>query len=151
MEGQTIDRLKDEQCATVAVLDVGKTNVKLNAVTASGAIVETLSVPNPVVHDGLWKHHDLQALSDWVLDNLARLGRRHPLSTFVSSGHGSGGVLVGPDPDAGDGTALPMIDYEQALPDDIRVRYEPLSGSFLDRGSAVMHGATHQARQMFWM
>ena len=27
----------------------------------------------------------------------------------------------------------------------------PLSGSFFDRGSAIMHGATHQARQIFWM
>lgn len=44
-----------------------------------------------------------------------------------------------------------MIDYEQALPDDIRARYAALSGSFLDRGSAIMHGTTHQARQMYWM
>ncbi|MCV9967242.1 FGGY family carbohydrate kinase [Pararhizobium sp. BT-229] len=150
-DGHRIDRRDDEQPATIAVLDVGKTNVKLNAVTASGAILETLSVPNPVVQDGLWKHHDLQALSDWMFENFAGLCGRHPLSTFVSSGHGSGGVLVGSDPDAGDGTALPMIDYEQALPDDVRIRYTPLSGSFLDRGSAVMHGATHQARQMYWM
>lgn len=149
--GQRIDRIDDGQPATVAVLDVGKTNVKLNAVTASGAILETLSVPNPVLQDGPWQHHDLQRLGDWVFDNLAGLAKRHPLSTFVSSGHGSGGVLVGSDPDDGDGTALPMIDYEQVLPDDIRIRYTPLAGSFLDRGSAMMHGATHQARQMFWM
>ncbi|OBZ92263.1 carbohydrate kinase [Pararhizobium polonicum] len=150
-EGHGRDRADGGQPATVAVLDVGKTNVKLNAVTAAGTILETLSVPNPVLRQGPWRHHDLNALSGWVFDTLAGLCRRHPLSTFVSSGHGSGGVLVGPDPDDGDGTALPMIDYEQALPEDIRTRYLPLSGSFLDRGSAMMHGATHHARQMFWM
>jgi sugar (pentulose or hexulose) kinase len=150
-DGQWNDRRGEEQQATVAVLDVGKTNVKLNAVTASGAILETLSVPNPVIEDGPWRHHDLDALGDWVFDNLAGLTKRHPLSTFVSSGHGSGGVLVGPDPDAGDGTALPMIDYEQPLPDDIGMLYSAVSGSFFDRGSAMMHGATHHARQMFWM
>jgi sugar (pentulose or hexulose) kinase len=148
---QRNDRRVDGQPATVAVLDVGKTNVKLNAVTASGAILETLSVPNPVLQDGPWRHHDLDALSDWVFGTLAGLARRHPLVTFVSAGHGSGGVLAGPDPDDGDGTALPMIDYEQPLPDDIRRRYAVLSGSFFDRGSAMMHGATHHARQMFWM
>ena len=150
-DGQWNDRRDEEQPATVAVLDVGKTNVKLNAVTASGAILETLSVPNPVLEDGPWRHHDLDALGDWVFDNLAGLTKRHPLSTFGSSGHGSGGVLVGPDPDAGDGTVLPMIDYEQALPDDIGMLYSAVSGSFFDRGSAMMHGATHHARQMFWM
>ncbi|CAN7576212.1 FGGY family carbohydrate kinase [Pararhizobium sp. LjRoot255] len=151
MAGQTNDRMEGARPATVAVLDVGKTNVKFNAATASGAILETLSIPNPVSQDGPWKHHDLRALSGWVFDTLAYLARRHPLSTFVSSGHGSGGVLVGSDPDDDDGTALPMIDYEQALPDEIRERYTPLAGSFFDRGSAMMHGATHQARQMFWM
>jgi len=150
-DGQWNDRRDDGQAATVAVLDVGKTNVKLNAVTASGAILETLSIPNPVLNDGPWRHHDLQTLGGWVFDTLAGLTKRHPVSTFVSSGHGSGGVLVGPDPDAGDGTALPMIDYEQPLPDDVRRQYAPLSGSFFDRGSAMMHGATHHARQMFWM
>lgn len=150
-DGQWNDRRDDGQAATVAVLDVGKTNVKLNAVTASGTILETLSVANPVLEDGPWRHHDLETLSDWVFGTLAGLAKRHPLLTFVSAGHGSGGVLAGPDPDAGDGTALPMIDYEQALPDDIRKRYADLSGSFFDRGSAMMHGATHHARQMFWM
>ncbi|MCF3643107.1 carbohydrate kinase, partial [Rhizobium sp. TRM95111] len=136
---------------TVAVLDVGKTNVRLNALTAGGHLVETLSVPNPVRPAPPWRHHDLAALRGWVLDGLAALSRRHPLEAFVSSGHGSGGVLVSVDPDAGDGAALPMIDYEQPLPDDVRRDYAPLSGSFLDRGSALMHAATHQARQMFWM
>jgi len=150
-EGQATDRRKDRQPAAVAVLDVGKSNVKLNAVTAAGEVVETLSVCNPVLEGPPWKHHDLQGLSDWVFDNLAALSGRHPLSTFVATGHGSGGMLVGSDPDDGDGTVLPMIDYEQALPNDIREGYRPLSGSFLDRGSAIMHGATHQARQIFWM
>lgn len=141
--GQTNDRMEGARPATVAVLDVGKTNVKFNAATAAGAILETLSIPNPVSQDGPWKHHDLQALSGWIFDTLGCLARRHALSTFVSSGHGSGGVLVGSDPDDDDGTALPMIDYEQALPDEIRERYTPLAGSFFDRGSAMMHGATH--------
>jgi sugar (pentulose or hexulose) kinase len=44
-----------------------------------------------------------------------------------------------------------MIDYEQALPEDIRAAYAPQAGGFFDRGSAVMLGATHQARQMFWI
>lgn len=137
--------------ATVAVLDVGKTNVKLSAVTADGHIVETLSLPNPVKPGPPWRHHDLAALRGWVIDGLAALSLRHPLEAFVSSGHGSGGVLVSGDPDVGDGTALPMIDYEQPLPGDVWRDYAPLAGTFFDRGSTLMHGATHLARQMFWM
>ncbi|WEX08687.1 FGGY family carbohydrate kinase [Chelativorans sp. AA-79] len=139
------------QSGLVAVLDVGKTNVKLSAATTDGAVLETLSVENPVCEGPPWRHHDLNALRGWVLDGLATLSRRYPLEAFVASGHGSGGVLVVADPDDGDGTALPMIDYEQPLPESIREAYAPLSGTFFDRGSATMHGATHQARQLYWM
>ncbi len=135
----------------VAVLDVGKTNVKLSAVTADGALVETSSAANPVLPGPPWRHHDLSTLSEWVFETLAALSRRYDFHAVVPSGHGSGGVLVGTDPDVDDGAVLPMIDYEQPLPEGIRDGYAPLAGSFLDRGSATMHGATHQARQLYWM
>lgn len=137
--------------ATVAVLDVGKSNVKLSACTGRGHVVETLSTPNTVRPGPPWAHHDLAALNAFVLEGLADLCRRHPLTDFVASGHGSGGLLVGEDPDAdGTGLVLPMVDYEQSLPPGLAEAYAPQSGGFFDRGSAVMMAATHTARQMFW-
>lgn len=136
---------------TIAVLDVGKSNVKLSACDADGHVLETLTTPNPVLDGPHWRYHDLPSLNRWVFAGLRDLGSRHPLGHFVASGHGSGGVLVGDDPDfGGDGTVLPMIDYEQPLPDGLAEAYEPICGDFLDRGSAVMMAATHTARQMFW-
>ncbi len=146
------DAAREKDQARVAVLDIGKTNVKLSAASPAGAILETVSIANPTREGPPWRHHDLTALGEWVFSSLAALDRRHAFDAFVTSGHGSGGVLVGADPDeGGDGAALPMVDYEQALPPDIAVGYAPQCGTFFDRGSAVMHGATHQARQMYWM
>ncbi|MFM7445471.1 MAG: hypothetical protein ACKO2N_16445, partial [Tabrizicola sp.] len=137
--------------AAVAVLDVGKSNVKLSACTAAGHVVETLSTPNPVRLGPPWAYHALDALNPWVLQGLAALCRRHPLTDVVATGHGSGGMLVADDPDAGGtGLVLPMVDYEQHLPPGLDEAYAPLAGSFFDRGSAVMMAATHTARQMFW-
>lgn len=135
----------------VCVLDVGKTNVKLSALTAHGEVLQTLAVENPVRPGPPWRHHDLSLLGGWVLDGIRSLARDFPISTFVTTAHGSGGVLVGSDPAEGDGTALPMIDYEQPLPADVAEAYPHFAGSFHDRGSAIMHGATHQARQLLWM
>ncbi len=138
--------------ARVAVLDVGKTNVKLSAVTPDGEVAETLTVANEVRPGPPWRHHDLRALGEWAMGALAGLSRRHPVERFVATGHGSGGMLVGADPDAGgDGCVLPMVDYEQAAPPGLDADYAALCGSFADRGSAVMSGATHQARQLLWM
>jgi len=137
--------------ATVAVLDIGKSNIKLSACTVTGQVLETMATPNPTRPAPPWRHHDLAGLGDWVMQSLGALCRRHPLQHLVSAGHGSGGILVGDDPDAGgDGCALPMIDYEQPVPPGLDAAYAPLTGSFFDRGSAIMMAATHTARQLFW-
>lgn len=136
----------------IAVIDHGKTNIRVSACTDTGVVLETLSVPNTVQPGPPWGHHDLAGLGDWVFANLAELCKRHPIAHVIASGHGSGGVLVLDDPDAGgDGAALPMIDYEQPVPSGLDADYVPLSGGFFDRGSRTMMAATHQARQMFWM
>lgn len=141
-----------DDAGRIAVLDNGKTNLKISVATAAGDILESVSVANAVLPGPPWRHHDLAGLGDWVLDQLSLLSRRHPIASVVPVGHGSGGVLVGDDPDAGgDGTALPMIDYEQPLAPGIAEAYAPIAGGFQDRGSAIMMASTHQARQMLWM
>ncbi len=138
--------------ATVAVMDMGKTNVKLSASTADGQILETVSTPNTVRDNPPWRHIDLEGLGQWALSELSGLCRRHPIVHIIAAAHGSGGVLVGDDPDGyGGGAILPMIDYEQPLPQGINDDYLPLTGNFFDRGSATMPAAAHQARQLFWM
>jgi sugar (pentulose or hexulose) kinase len=138
--------------AYAAVLDMGKTNVKLSAVTLDGHVLETVTTPNVVCVGPPWRHNDLEGLGAWLMSELARLAARHPLQHVIATGYGSGGVLVGQDPAAvRGGVALPMIDYEQPLPQGIAEAYEPLSGTFEDRGSSIMQAATHQARQLFWM
>ena len=44
---------------TIAVFDIGKTNVKLNVVTPQGEVLETLSTPNPSIDGPPYRHHDL--------------------------------------------------------------------------------------------
>ena len=126
---------------TVAVLDVGKTNVKLMAVSADGRLLETLSRPNPVFPGPPYRHHDLGLIEAWLVESLARLAARHAIEAIVATGHGSGGVLVGAD-----GPLMPMIDYEQDPPDDISRDYPAIAGSFRERGSPAMF-ASRPSRQ----
>jgi sugar (pentulose or hexulose) kinase len=131
--------------SVVAVFDVGKTNVKLCAATEDGTIMDMLSAPNIVREGPPYRHHDLAALEAWLMAGLRDLARRYPIEAFVTCAHGSGGVLLGPD-----GPALPMVDYEQPLPGDVDEAYRALAGSYRDRGSAIMLGSAHLARQMLW-
>lgn len=130
----------------VAVFDVGKTNVKLTIARPDGALVETISAANPVLAGPPYAHHDVGALEAWLIEGLRSLGARHAIEAVVATGHGSGGVLVDED-----GPVLPMVDYEQALPPEIEAAYAGMAGSFRERGSAIMLGASHLARQMLWL
>ncbi len=131
--------------SVVVVLDIGKTNIKLSAATPDGDILETLSTPN-VVHDGPpYRHHDVAALESWLIARLADMAARHPVAAVVTAAHGSAGLLVGPS-----GPVLPMIDYEQPVPEAIAAAYRGVVGSFRERGSGIMFGAAHLARQMLW-
>lgn len=130
----------------VAVLDIGKTNAKLSAVLSDGRIAETLSTLNPVLPGPPWAHHDLAGLNRWVTAALAALCQRHDLRHVIAVGHGAAGMLTGAI-DSADGLALPMPDYEQPAPAEV-ADYPALAGPYANRGSAVMAGLTHTARQL---
>ncbi|QPM90502.1 LacI family DNA-binding transcriptional regulator [Pseudooceanicola algae] len=140
------------------VFDIGKTNMKLSVVSSGGETMESLSRPNTVLECGApgpatgpWRRHDLAAAEAWLLASLADLAGRHRLGTFICTGHGATGCLVSrADLDETE-PALPMIDYEQDMPAEDDEAFLAEAGPFGDRGSAIMHGATHAARQIMWV
>ncbi len=130
----------------IAVLDIGKTNAKLGVATADGQPVETLSTANTVLQAPPYPHHDLAGLEAWLAWGLGELGRRHRITAIVPCGHGSGAVLTGAD-----AAAMPMIDYEAEPPAGVNAQYRALAGSYRQRGSPIMLGASHIARQLLWL
>jgi sugar (pentulose or hexulose) kinase len=133
------------EMTAIVVLDIGKTNIKLSATTPDGSILETLSTLN-VVQDGPpYRHHDIVGLEAWLMARLHELAARHAIDAIVTTAHGAAGVLIAPD-----GPVLPMIDYDQPLPEEIVRAYAGMAGSYRERGSHMMMGASHLARQMLW-
>ena len=132
--------------AAVAVLDVGKTNVKLSAVSREGVILETLSVANDPLSGPPYRHADVDAIEDWCLDNLRVLASRNHVDTLVATAHGSFGALVGSD-----SLLMPPVDYESELPEAVDVAYRDLAGPLQETGSAILPGCAHLARQILFL
>lgn len=131
--------------SVIAVLDVGKTNVKLHGIDAAGTTVASESVANRIVYAPPYPHHDLAGIGTWLIGALRRLNAAHPVDALVATAHGGSGVLIDED-----GPVLPMADYEQPLPPGIAGAYALEADDFAERGSGIMLGSAHGARQLYW-
>lgn len=129
---------------TVAVLDVGKTNVKLVLVdVAAGREVWSRVLPNRVRHDGPYPHADTELIADFLLDGLAAVAR--DIDALSITTHGATGALL-----AGDGLALPVLDYEHDGPDRVAEDYDRVRPAFAESFSPRLRGGLNLGAQLFW-
>jgi len=131
--------------AKIAVLDIGKTNLKLLVATDDGWPVETLSVPNTANRSDPYPAYDLAALEHWFLDGLTELARRHAIGAVIATAHGCGAVLVD-----GASPVLPMMDYEAIAPAEIDRAYASEAPLYSEVFCSNGAGAMRLAKQLLW-
>ena len=128
----------------VAVLDVGKTNVKAVLFDRSGTLLAELGMPNRVVADGPYPHADTEAIWAFALSALRDLDARQSIGAIVVTTHGASGALVD---DAG--LVLPVMDYEWDGPTGL-ADYSERRPSFEETFSPAMPVGLNLGRQLAW-
>ncbi|MEE8270127.1 MAG: FGGY family carbohydrate kinase, partial [Alphaproteobacteria bacterium] len=128
-----------------AVLDLGKTNLKLIVVDAAGRILDTVMADNTPVAGPPYRHVDEAHVWDWLLGALATAAARHAIKAIVPCTYGSTGALVGAD-----GLVLPIMDYEDDPPDDIKAAYAEVAPPFAEVYAPTNPGGLTLGRQLFW-
>ncbi|MEM7614279.1 MAG: FGGY family carbohydrate kinase, partial [Pseudomonadota bacterium] len=131
----------------VAVIDIGKTNVKLALVDlADLSEVAVLTRPNTVLPGPPWPHFDVQGHWAFLLDGLAKLQRAHGISAVSVTTHGASGALIGAD-----GTlAAPVLDYEHCGPEDLSAAYRAIRPPFTETGSPPLAMGLNLGAQLHW-
>lgn len=129
----------------LAVFDIGKTNIKLSLVDARGRELAVRRRANTVAQDGLYPHHDVDAMASWLLDNLGELARHAHISAIVPITHGATAALVDDD-----GLVLPIADYEQAFPSARAGEYDALRPPFEQSFSPALGLGLNLGRQLHW-
>ena len=128
----------------IAILDVGKTNVKVTLV-AGGHVVEQRKLHNEpypappylrLANDRIW---------DWALEQFADLARQADITDIVPVAHGASVAVIGEA-----GLALPMLDYEQEI-SDFDAEYDKLARDFAATGSPRLPCGHNTGRQLFWL
>lgn len=131
--------------ARIAVLDIGKTNLKLLVASDDGWPLEALSIPNVANTSGPYLACDLAGLEEWFLDALAQVTQRHAIGAVIAAAHGCGAVLVD-----GDEPVLPMMDYDAVSPPAIDQAYARIAPAYREVFCGIGAGAMRLAKQLLW-
>ena len=128
----------------IAVLDIGKTNLKLLVASEDGWPLETHAIPNVANTTGPYLAYDLAGLEEWFLDTLAAVSQRHTIGAVIATAHGCGAVLVD-----GDKPVLPMIDYDAVSPPEIDRTYARIAPAYEEVFCGIS-GAMRLGKQLLW-
>ena len=129
----------------VAIVDIGKTRLKLHVLDGSGQSIDTFELTNQVIRGAPYPHYDTDAHWNWVLDTLAQTDTVSQITRIVPVTHGAAAVLV-------DETrlVLPILDYEYEGVASDDAPYELLRDPFEDSLSPKLPAGLNLGRQLYW-
>lgn len=131
----------------VAVIDIGKTNAKLALVDLDTRTELTaLRQPNRPLVSGGYPEHRIHDIWDFILDGLATLHRQHRVDAISVTTHGATAVLL----NATGNLALPVLDYEFAIPEMTRGHYDVIRPDFAESGSPALPLGLNLGAQLYW-
>jgi L-fuculokinase len=132
----------------VAVIDVGKTNVKLIVFDRNGKVVAERSQANaPLAPDSRWPYLRIDTDRAWafLLGALSEAGSAFPIEAISVSAHGAAGVLVTDVTEA-----LPPMDYEFAGCDAVAADYAAVRPPFEETLSPDLPRGLNLGKQVFY-
>ena len=139
--------MKMAALARIAVVDIGKTNVKVVIVDAK-TLVELggRKMPNKVLTNGPYPHFDVDAQWRFILESLKALNREIGFGAISITTHGASAVLTNSDATL----ALPVLDYEFTGPDALTDEYNAVRPPFAETYSARLPIGLNLGAQIFW-
>jgi sugar (pentulose or hexulose) kinase len=107
---------------------------------------DTFTCPNDVIRNGLYPHHDIERLWNFMLDSLARIHATTPIDAIAITAHGASITLI----DANGDLAMPMLDYEHDGPDTLAGEYDAVRPPFDETGSPRLVCGLNVGAQLYW-
>ena len=132
----------------IAVIDIGKTNVKLALVDLDRLEeVAVVTRPNTVLAGPPWPHFDLEGHWAFLLGALRSFHAEHGIDAISTTTHGASAVLL----DEHGELVAPMLDYEHDGPDSLKDAYDALRPSFSESGSPRLPMGLNLGAQLHWI
>ncbi len=133
-----------------AVLDVGKTNVKLYLMDNNSQKVASYSCKNNPLYAAPYPYADVAGIWDWMVQVLNDCSYVKEITAFIVTTHGATAALIDVDL-SGDGLVLPIMDYEFSGVDSCNESYELVRPGFMETLSPNLPAGLNLGRQVFWL
>ena len=131
----------------IAVIDIGKTNVKLALVDATDlSEIAVLSQPNRGLTSPPYPHFDVESIWAFIRHGLRSFGKQTGVDAISITTHGAAGALLSTD----GSLAAPILDYEHTGPDASADQYNALRPPFVETGSARLPMGLNLGAQLHW-
>ena len=128
--------------AATAVLDIGKTNLKVVVFDAAGAILWEKNAPNQPLPAPPYLHADVEGIWRFVIAALREAARLHAIDAIVPTTHGASGAVIGDS-----GLVLPVLDYEDKRPEEIEADYAAIRPDYAVSLTGPLAGGLNLGRQ----
>ncbi|MDZ5451351.1 sugar kinase [Labrys sp. ZIDIC5] len=130
--------------SVTAVLDVGKTNVKLVLFDGAASLWQA-SMPNRTLAGPPYPHADVEAIWRFLMEGLRQAGAEHAIADIAVTTHGAAMALIGDDD-----LALPVMDYEFEGVGAVEAEYAPFRPPFAETLSPPMSAGLNSGKQIFY-
>lgn len=130
--------------ASIGVIDVGKTNIKLYLLSndIEAEVLISWQIENQVIDTPPYPHFDTKRHWIWLVDRLQEASRDYRIDKLITTAHGGCAALV-----TDDQLALPILDYEHDGPESCTDYTAP---DFTDTLSPPLPLGLNVGRQLYW-
>lgn len=128
---------------SVAVLDIGKTNVKFVVFDEGGHTLFERQTSNDVIDVPPYPHFDVDRIWSFLGVSLREATQKFEIETLVPTTHGASGCIMNDD-----GLALPIMDYEFKGIESISERYNKIRDPFSKTFSPSLTVGLNLGRQI---
>lgn len=131
----------------VAVLDIGKTNIKLCALDVrTGDTLALEKCNNIVLNAQPYPHANIEGIWTWYCAQLKKFGEQFRVKYLCCTTHGATVVCLSKD-----SLAFPVYDYESELCEQSDEHYEKVRSDYAETLSPALKVGLNAGRQLYWL
>ena len=129
----------------IAVVDIGATHSKVAVFSEDLRLVTVERAETPMLTGPPYRHPDLETLETRIIDALRHAAMDYHVRALIPCHYGSTAALL-----AEDGLALPIMNYEQPIPDEVIAAYRNVMPPFDEIYTPLHPVALSLGAQLFW-